>query len=48
MTKIRREYDFDITRADKIFDKLFRVRKLKLLSDHKLPPLEKIDGKKVL
>lgn len=39
------EYNFDVTKNDEIFDKIFSGGQLKLVRDHKLPFLKEIAGK---
>jgi len=39
-------YDFDVKKADKIFDLLLEKKQLKLLVKHVIPSTEELNGKK--
>jgi hypothetical protein len=41
-------YDFDITKADKIFDLLLRERQIQLPAGHVIPSAEELGKKKIL
>lgn len=41
-----RTFSFDVTKADIIFDKLYKDKQIKLSDKHKLPSPEQIKGKK--
>ncbi|CAA3006187.1 Hypothetical predicted protein [Olea europaea subsp. europaea] len=44
--KKARTFSFDITKADLIFDKLYKDKQIKLSDKHKLPSPEQVKGKK--
>ncbi|CAA2968872.1 Retrotransposon gag [Olea europaea subsp. europaea] len=44
--KKARTFSFDVTKAELIFDKLFKDKQIKLSGKHKLPSSEQIKGKK--
>ena len=43
--QIAKEYSFDLTKADKIFDALIKDDQIKLSDGHVIPPLEDWAGK---
>ena len=40
------EYDFDIFKANQIFDHLMKYQQIRLKDEHKIPSLDEIKGKK--
>lgn len=42
----KQEYDFDLCKADQIFDILLRDKQIVLKGDHKIPPPEQRKGRK--
>lgn len=43
---VKKVYDFDINKADQIYDILLKDKQLILSDDHKVPSLEQMRGKK--
>lgn len=43
---VKKVYDFDINKENKIYDILLKAKQLILHNDHKVPSLEQMRGKK--